>query len=181
MLPVTVEAFISAPREDLFDLVADLALRPAWCDHFMKDYRLANPRSLGRGAAARYLLEPPANKMYVETMVLEADRARLIVEATHGGRGGRTKGEMDWEFVRQGTSLTRVQLTIASEPGTPREHVKEAFGTRRWLRRQSRVALERLRVIVEERPEGPLPRATMAGFEPLKAPRFGASPRVMRG
>ena len=181
MLNVTVEAYISAPREELYDFVADLGARPGWCDHFMKDFRLASPRTHGRGAAARYLLEAPANRTYVESAIVEAERPQLIVEATHGGRGGRTKGEMDWEFSRQGRSLTRVQLTIVAEPGTPRDHVKAALGTQRWLRRQSRTALERLRVIFEERPEGPLPRATVAGFEPLKAPRFGASPRVIRG
>jgi hypothetical protein len=119
--------------------------------------------------------------MYVETSIVEAERPRLIVEATHGGRGGRSNGEIVWEISRQGRSLTRIQLRMASEAGTPREAVKERLGTQRWLRRQGRTALERLRVIFEERSDKPLARATVAGFEPLKAPRFGASPRVVRG
>jgi hypothetical protein len=181
MLPVTVDAYISAPREDLYGLIADLAARPAWCDHFQKDYRLATPRANGQGAAARYLLDAPRNRMYVETTIVEAERARLIVEATHGGRYGRTKGEVVWEISRAGHGLTKVEMTTQWEAGTPRERFKESLGSRRWLRRQSKAALERLRVIFEERPDGPLARATVAGFEPLKAPRFGASPRPIRG
>jgi hypothetical protein len=51
----------------------------------------------------------------------------------------------------------------------------------RWMNRQSKTALERLRLIFEEGAHEPLARATVAGFEPLKAPRFGESPRPARG
>jgi hypothetical protein len=33
-------------------------------------------------------------------------------------------------------------------------------------------------MIFEERPDGELKRATIAGYEPAKAPRFGTHPRV---
>jgi len=181
MVDVTVEGYISAPREALYDYIADLALRPAWCDHFMKDFRLAHPRSQGKGAAARYLLDAPRNAQYVETTVAEAERPRQLVEATHGGRGGRTKGEMVWELTRAESGMTRVSVSVLLDPGTPREAFKAKLGSTRWLRRQCKVAITRLRVIFEEHPEGALARATVAGFEPLKAPRFGASPRPIRG
>ena len=181
MIPVTVHGFISAPREDLFDLVADLGLRPAWCDHFMKDFRLAHPDARGLGAGARYALEAPGYKHYVETTIVEADRPRRIVERLHGGRNGFSRGEMVWELSREGRGQTRVEVTLAWEPGMPRERFKEALGSRRWTRRQLKIALERLRVIFEERPDAPLARVTVAGYEPLRAPRFGASPRVVRG
>ena len=45
------------------------------------------------------------------------------------------------------------------------------------MRRQTKKALERLRMIFEEPPSGPLKRATIAGYEPRKAPRFGAAHR----
>jgi hypothetical protein len=44
----------------------------------------------------------------------------------------------------------------------------------RWMRRQTKIALERLRRIFEEPRDAPLARATIAGYEPLKAVRFGA-------
>ncbi|GAC1317450.1 MAG: hypothetical protein NVSMB25_05140 [Thermoleophilaceae bacterium] len=178
---VTVQAFISAPREDVYDYVADVAARPAFCDHFMRDFRLAYPKSDGVGAAARYLLRAPGNKQYFETTVAVAERPRRIEEHLHGGRSGRTRGKVVYEFSRQGQSLTRVEMTVWTEPGTPRERVKELLGTHRWYRRQAKTSLERLRLIFEERPEGPLARATMAAYEPLKAPRFGSSSAVFKG
>lgn len=181
MLPVTVQASISAPREEIYSYVADLALRPAWCDHYLKDYRLASPRSLGVGAAARYLLDAPFGKQWLEIVVVEADEPRLIVERAHGGRNLRTKGGVTWELTRAGTGLTRVEMTAWSESYTARERFKERLGLHRWMTRQSKTALERLRLIFEEGSTEPLARATVAGFEPMKAPRFGASPRAARG
>lgn len=181
MVSVTVHAVISAPREEVYDFVSDLARRVAFTDHYLKDFRLAHPRSQGRGAAARYRMSAPRNKQYFEASIVEAERPRRLVEALHGGRNGRTKGEVIFEFSRQGNDLTRVEMTTRAEPGTPREAFKWRLGTQRWLRRQSKRALERLRLIFEERPEGPLARASVAGYEPLKAPRFGASTPVFRG
>ena len=51
MRQVTVHAVISAPREEIFDFVADLSLRPAYCDHYLEEYRLARPNPRG-GAQA---------------------------------------------------------------------------------------------------------------------------------
>ena len=181
MIPLTVHAFISASREELFDFIADYGVRPAWCDHFMTDYRLAHPDAHGEGAGARYLIATPGYKRWVEATIVAAERPRRIAEAIHGGRNLRTHGALEWELSREGRGMTRVEVTMTNEPGTPREALKERFGSRRWTRRQLRTALERLRVIFEERPEGPLARASVAGYEPLRAPRFGASPRVIRG
>jgi uncharacterized protein YndB with AHSA1/START domain len=181
MLPVTVHAAISAEREEIYDYVVDLALRPAWCDHYLKDYRLAHPRSQGVGAAARYLIDAPFGRQWMEVEIAEAERPRLIVERAHGGRNGRTKGGVEWTLTRAGSGLTRVEMTAWTEAGTPREAFKERLGMRRWMTRQSRTALDRLRLIFEEGSGEPLARATMAGFEPLKAPRFGASSRAVRG
>jgi uncharacterized protein YndB with AHSA1/START domain len=176
MVPVTAHTFISAPREEIFDFVADLANRAAWTDHFTAELRLENPRSYGVGAAARYQLRGPFYKPWIETEVIEADRPRRLVEATRGGRGGRTRGEITIELSRQGQGLTRVEMTIASEPGTPREAVMERLRARPWLRRQAKSALERLRTLFEERPDQPLVRTGVAGWEADKAPRFGLLP-----
>ncbi|MEA2397594.1 MAG: hypothetical protein QOK25_1150 [Thermoleophilaceae bacterium] len=177
MLPVTAHTYISAPREEIFDLMADLAYRPAWTDHYTSEFRLEHPRSSGVGAAARYRLEAPRYRVWTETAIVEADRPRRIVEATRGGRIERTRGEVVFELTRQGEGLTRVDMTLWSEPGTAREAVMERLGARPWLRRKTKVALERLRTIFEEEPGRPLEHATVAGWEPLKAPRFGLGPR----
>jgi uncharacterized protein YndB with AHSA1/START domain len=181
VLPVTVHTFISAPREEVFDLIAELACRPAWTDHYMREFRLEHPRSHGVGAGARYRLDAPFYRHWVGTEIVDAERPRAVVEATAGGRYNRTRGEVLFELSREGRRLTRVDMTIWSEPGTPREAVMERLGSRRWLRRKAKVALERLRVIFEEHPDRPLARATVASWEPLKAPRFGVRPREVSG
>lgn len=173
MVPVHVHTTIAAPREEVFDFIADLAYRPAWCDHFISDLRLAHPRSEGAGAAARYRLQAPRYKPWVETQIVEAVRPRRVAERTRGGRSNRSRGEVVFELSRQGRDLTRVELTIWSEAGTARERFLERLGARPWIRRQAKGALERLRAVFEERPDEPLARATVAGWEPQKAARFG--------
>ena len=120
MRPVEARIVISAPRADVFDFVSDIANRPAWHDHYLKDFRLAHPRSSGKGAAARYLVDAPLSSLYLEVTIVEAEPPRRIVERAHGGRNLRTKGGVSWELSRAGQGLTRVEVTQWIEPGTPR-------------------------------------------------------------
>ena len=177
MLLVELHVHISAPREEIFDLISDLSPRVAWTDNYQSEYRLAYPKSTGEGAGARYLLHAPSWRNWVETSIVEVDRPRRLLERTHGGRAGRSKGGVLWELEPVGSGVTRVDLTIWSDAGTLRERFKEKLGFRRWLKRGARGSLERLRMIFEEHPDRPLARATVAGFEPLTAPRFGMHPR----
>src|SRR2546423_6020083 len=131
MLPVELHVNISAPREEIFDLICALGVRVAWTDNYQSHFRLAYPDSKGVGAAARYVMRAPAWRQWVETSIVEADRPRRILERTHGGRGGKTKGAIVWELENVGRDLTRVQLTIWSEPGTPREGLKAKLCVRR--------------------------------------------------
>ncbi|HEX8743051.1 MAG TPA: SRPBCC family protein [Thermoleophilaceae bacterium] len=173
MVPVHVHTTIAAPREEVFEFIADLANRSAWMDHCTSDLRLAHPKSTGVGAAMRYRLQAPRYKPWVESQIAEAHPPRRIVEHTRGGRYNRTRGEVVFDLSRSGRGLTRVELTIWSDGGTARERFLEKLGARRWVRRQSKVALERLRAVFEERPDEPLARTGVAGWEPQKAPRFG--------
>jgi uncharacterized protein YndB with AHSA1/START domain len=169
---VTVSIVISAPRERVFDFVSDLAGRPAYTDHYMHDYRLARANPVGEGAAARFRLRAPLAKEYAELQITEVDRPREIVEEVRYGRRGRNRSLAVYDFSPEGGGVTRVELTTWSEPATPIDRLKE-LGAAGWMRRQTRKALERLRMIFEEPPDGELKRATIAGFEPAKAPRFG--------
>ena len=174
MRAVTVETSISAPREEVFDFVADLAARVAYCDHYMTDFRLTRPKSQGVGAAARFRLSAPLFSSWCEIAIAECDRPRRIVERGRIWRLGRTPTGAVYEFVPDGRRLTRVELTVWSEPATRLDAFKERLGTRRWLRGQTKLALERLRMVFEERPDAPLARTSIAGYEPSKAARFGA-------
>lgn len=175
MGPITVTSHISAPREEIFDFLADLANRPAHCDHYMLDYRLARAKSTGLGAAARFKLRPPfAPKSYVEVSLTELERPRRVVEEGRHSRYARSRVLVIWELAEL-RGVTRVELSIETQPGTRWDAFKETWFVRGWLRRQAKKSVERLRMIFEERPAGELARVTVAGYESFKAPRFGAS------
>ena len=173
MRQVTVDTVISAPREEIFDFVADLSRRPAYCDHFLKDYRLARANPVGVGAAARFLLDAPIFSERAEVVIARLDRPRRIVEEGRVGRRGRSRMVAVYDFIPQAGGSTRVELTTYSEPKTAVDRFRQR-GAHRWIRRQSKVALDRLRKIFEEQPEGELARVSIAATEPGRAPRFGA-------
>jgi uncharacterized protein YndB with AHSA1/START domain len=172
MRQVMVDTVISAPREEIFDFVADLSRRPAYSDHYLKDYRLARANPVGVGAAARFLLDGRIFNERAEIVVARVDRPRRIVEEGRVGRRGRSRMVAVYDFVPQAGGSTRVELTTYSEPKTAIDRVRQA-GAHRWIRRQTKGALERLRKIFEEQPEGELARASIAAAEPGRAPRFG--------
>ncbi|HEY7454044.1 MAG TPA: SRPBCC family protein [Thermoleophilaceae bacterium] len=173
MREVSVSTIISAPREEIFDFVADLAGRPSFADHYMEDYRLARVQPVGLGAAARFKLDAPLSNPYAELSITKADRPRQIIEEIRYGRRGRNRAVAVYDFTRESASVTRVELTTFSEPATKIDRVKE-IGAAGWLRRKTKKSLERLRRIFEEPGRAEVKRASIAGYEPEKAARFGA-------
>ena len=172
MPDVTVSTVISAPREAVFDLVADLSARPAFADHYMKDFRLARANPRGRGAAARFLLRRRIFKDYVEISISECERPSRITEEGRVGRRGRSRLNTVYDFAEE-SGGTRVEVTISSEPKTGIDRLRQR-ALPGWIKRQSGRALKRLREIFEEPRDGALERAAVAGSEPHTAPRFGA-------
>src|ERR687895_1274836 len=138
---VTVSTVISAPRGEIFDFVSDLASRPAYTDHYMRDYRLARVNPVGEGAAARFQLKAPLAKEYAELQITEVDRPRRIVVEIRVGRRGRNRSLAVYDFSDEGHGVTRVELTTFSEPATPIDRVKE-LGAAAWVRRQTSKALK---------------------------------------
>jgi hypothetical protein len=173
MREVKVETVISVPREEIYDFVADLSRRPAYSDHYLKDYRLARANPVGRGAAARFLLDAPIFSERGELSIAVADRPRRIVEEGRVGRLGRSRMVAVYDFISEPGGSTRVELTTHTEPKTALDRFKHRR-VHRWMGRQSETALERLRKIFEEPGGQELARATVAGVEPGRAPRFGA-------
>jgi len=173
MREVTVSATISAPREQVFDFVCDLSVRPSFADHFMEDYRLARVLPVGVGAAARFKIDLPLANEYAELTITKAERPRQIIEEIRVGRRGRNRSVAVYDFTRESANVTRVQLTTFSEPATVVDRLKE-IGAAGSIRRKTRKALDRLRLIFEDPDRAKLKRATIAGYEPEKAARFGA-------
>ena len=168
-----MSAVISAPREELFDFVADLSNRPSYTDHYLEDFRLARANPVGKGAAARFLLDGPMFSERGEFSIAEATRPRRIVEEGRVGRLGRSRLVAVYDFIPEGRGVTRVELTTYAEPKTLIDRFKQRR-VHRWMRRQTKKALERLRRIFEEPGREERSRVAVAGDEPWRAPRFGA-------
>jgi hypothetical protein len=172
MREVTVHTVVSAPRDEIFDFVSDLSRRPAYCDHYKRDYRLARANPRGVGAAARFKLKLPLAEEWAEIEIKVCDRPKRIVEEGRIGRLGRSPLVAIYDFIPEAAGTTRIELTTYSEPGHFIDKIKQT-GAHGWMRRRSAKALRRLRDIFENQPSGDLARATIAGNDPGKAPRFG--------
>jgi uncharacterized protein YndB with AHSA1/START domain len=172
MREVSVSTVISAPREEVFDFVSDLAARPTITGHFMDDYRLARVNPVGVGAAARFKLDAPLANEWAELTITKADRPRQIIEEIRYGRRGRNRSVAVYDFTRESGNVTRVEFTTFSEAATFVDRMKE-IGAAGWLRRKAGKALDRLRMVFEEPNRIELKRATIAGYDPDKAARFG--------
>jgi hypothetical protein len=171
--PIESRITISAPRQDVYDFIADTANRVAWMDHFLTDYRLTRVQSAGIGAGAAFKVDSPLFPQRCEYQIVESERPRLLHERGRIGRWGRTTGYTEWELVENYGS-TEVTVTVWTEPGIRWDSFKESLGVRPWLKRQLSSSLRRLRKIFEEQPERPLATVGVAGYEPFTAARYGS-------
>lgn len=160
MGPVSAETAIDAPRERVFDLIADLSLRPLFCDHFMHDYRIARIDASGEGAAAGFRVDPPAAETWVEIAIAEAERPHLISERGRGGRNHRVPVFIAWELT-ESAGVTNARVTFWTEPQQPIDRLRELLGAGRWYRRRWKMALRRLATVIEG--DQPLHRVGVAG------------------
>ena len=174
MRPVEQRIVISAPREDIFEFLIDVSNRVAWTDHFIKDFRLTRVKPVGVGAGAAFLIDSPLFPLRAEYQIIEAEHPRLIRERGRIGRWGRTTGYTEWELFDNFGS-TELTVTVWTQPGIRWDGVKESLGARPGLKRKLASSLKRLRKIFEEQPDQPLARAGVAGYEPLKAARYGSA------
>lgn len=172
MRQVTVHTVISASREEVFDFVADLSKRPAFCDHYMRQYRLARVNPRGVGAAARFQIRLPLAREWAEIDVKVCDRPRRIVEEGPIGRFNRSRLVAVYDFVPEAAGTTRVELTTYAEQRHFVDKIKH-FGASRSIRRRTAKALRRLRDLFEEGRASEVRGAAVAGYDPGKAPRFG--------
>jgi hypothetical protein len=126
MDPVTVSIVVSAPREQVFDYLQDIANHPEFTDHYLVDWHLTRIDSVGRGAGARFRVKD--NRI-------------------------RTLGVYDLAPVAAGA--TRVRFTLQTIPAKLSDRLMEGLGARSWTRRKNGRALRRLRGIFEQGEGGP--------------------------
>jgi hypothetical protein len=148
MGPISASNAIDAPREQVFDFLCDLANRPAFTDHFLRDYRLQRFESAGVGATARMRIAKP--RLWMETVIVEAEGPYRIMENGKGGRWDRIPILTAWEVVEGPASATSVvTVRFATEPAHPEDRLRELRFGERFYRRQWSTALSRLKDMIE--------------------------------
>jgi uncharacterized protein YndB with AHSA1/START domain len=149
MGPVSAEITIDSPRERVFEVIADLANRPAFCDHFAHDFRLQRLESRGVGAAARFRVDAKRFPIWMETVVIEEQAPYRLLERGRGSRSDRLPINTAWELVEGPGSTTEVTVTFWAEPANRLDAVRGKLGAGRWYGKQWKRALRRLRDKVE--------------------------------
>ncbi len=150
MGPVSAEVEIDAPRERVFEAIADLALRPSFTDHFLADFRLTRIESTGVGAGARFRVALAPRRVWMDTSIVELDPPHAVVERGQGGRVNRIPCRTVWELVGGSGSLTRVKVAHWTEPSNPLDRALEALSGAAFRQERAwREALRRLRDLLE--------------------------------
>lgn len=164
MGPVSAEVEIDAPRERVFEMVGDLALRPSFTDHFVSEFRLTRIESRGVGAGARFRLALPPRSIWMDTAIVEAESPQRIVEHGRGGRANRIPSTTVWELREGAGPLVRLRVSFWTEPSSIVDRVLEKLsGSAMRLERDWRQALRRLRDQLESEASPARPVAVAGG------------------
>jgi uncharacterized protein YndB with AHSA1/START domain len=160
---VTVSIVVSAPREQVFDYLQDIANHAEFTDHFLVDWHLTRLDSVGVGAGARFRVKAPGHRFsWGDVTFAEVERPTRIVEVGRGGKFNRVKTLGVYELAPAPGGATRVSYTFQTVPATLSDRLMEGPGSRLWLRRKNMRALRRLRGILEGQEQRGA-RVTVAG------------------
>lgn len=149
MRPVTASVSIDAPRERVFELIADLAYRPAFCDHFAEEFHLQRLESSGVGATARFRAEASRFPIWMETVIEEVEAPHRLLEGGHGSRADRMRIGTAWELTEGPGGMTELTVTFWTEGDNLVDSTRSKLGAGRWYRKQWKRALKRLAALAE--------------------------------
>jgi uncharacterized protein YndB with AHSA1/START domain len=145
MGPISAATEIDVPREHVFETLADLSRRPAFTDHFLSGFHLTRIESTGVGAGARFRVEAPLRKIWMDTTIVELDRPYRVIERGRGGRANRIPHHTVWELTEGPGTLTSVRLSHWTEPASIDRGLEMLSAGSTWQERGWRQALRRLR------------------------------------
>jgi uncharacterized protein YndB with AHSA1/START domain len=140
---------IDAPRERVFDYLADIANHVEFSDHYLKDFRLERLDSSGVGASASFKLAF-GSSLWGDVVIAELERPHRIVLEGQIGRIGRVKTQAVYTLTPYGQDMTQLDYQVSSTPAKMTDRLRTALGGRTWLKLQSRKALRRLARVLEE-------------------------------
>ena len=153
MDPLTASIVISAPREEIFDYLLDIANHPEFTDHYLTDWHLTRIDSVGLGAGARFRVKAPGNRYsWADVTFTDVERPHRIVEVGRTGKNNRIRTLGVYELTPVAGGATRVSFTLQTAPATFADRLIDRLGARAWMGRKGRRAMQRLRAILEEAP-----------------------------
>lgn len=148
MGPITAKVEIDLPREQIFETIADLSLRPGFTGNYQREYRLARIESRGVGAGARFRARP--GDTWASTQITAVDPPHRLVEEGRTGRLNRVATKTVWELVERPSGVTEVSVTFYTGPVTVFDRFTEVRqGAARKHRRGWEESLRRLRQSLE--------------------------------
>jgi uncharacterized protein YndB with AHSA1/START domain len=148
--PLTVSIVITAPGEEVFDYLADIANHPEFTDHYLTDWRLTRIDSVGLGAGARFRVKARGNRFsWADVTFTEVERPHRIVEVGRTGKNNRIRTLGVYELAPAAGGATRVSFTLQTVPATLPDRLIDGLGARAWTKRKLRRAMHRLRAILE--------------------------------
>ena len=162
MGPNSVETTIDATREQVFEAITDLALRPSYTGHFQHSYRLERIEPRGVGAGARFRTGPKGARTWMETTIEHAERPHKVSEHGTAARLNRTEVRTAWELEEGPGAVTTVRLTFWTHPPSLLVRFQElATLSSSWYKRHWKKSLGQLAEVVEGR--RPTTRVKVAG------------------
>jgi uncharacterized protein YndB with AHSA1/START domain len=149
--PFTVTTTISAPRERVFEYLADIANHAEFTDHYLVDWHLTRIDPYGSGAGARFRIKAPLNRFsWADVTIAECQPPFRIVEHGRGGKFNRIRMLGTYTLSPGPGETTRVEYTLETVPAQISDRLLDTLGGRAWSKRQAGKAMRRLRSILEE-------------------------------
>jgi uncharacterized protein YndB with AHSA1/START domain len=149
--PFTVTTTISAPRERVFEYLADIANHAEFTDHYLVDWHLTRIDPYGSGAGARFRIKAPLNRFsWADVTIAECQPPFRIVEHGRGGKFNRIRMLGTYTLSPGPGETTKVEYTLETMPSQISDRLLDTLGGRVWSRRQAAKAMRRLRSILEE-------------------------------
>lgn len=145
MGPISAEIEIDVPREQAYAVLTDLAARPSFTDHFHTDFHLTRIDACGVGAGARFRVDAPLRKVWMDTAILAVEEPFRVVEEGRGGRQNRIANHTVWELTEVPGGLTAVRVSHWTEPGAIDRGLELLSAGSLFQARGWREALRRLR------------------------------------